>query len=174
VSFDGYDLDGLNLGLLVLRLLLGLTLAAHGLAKVKGGLIGVGRWFQSEGLRPGILHAGMAASVETVGGLALAAGLFTPLAALAIVANMTTAGFVGHRHNGFFIIREGWEYTMVIGVGAATVAATGPGQWSVDNALDLHPSGVGWFLFALVGGVIVAAGFLAVFFRPAREQVQTG
>lgn len=161
-----FDTNGLNLGLAALRVLVGLTLAAHGVAKFRGGLDGVGNWFAAEGLKPGRMHATTAATTETAGGVALALGLLTPLVGLGIVANMTVAGFIGHRKNGFFIIRDGWEYTFVIAVVAASLAGTGPGEWSLDNAIGIGWSGVGWFVVAAVGGVALAAAFLAAFFRP--------
>lgn len=162
-----FDTNGLNIGLAALRVLVGLTLAAHGVAKFRGGLEGVGRWFDSEGLKPGRTHATLAAVAETGGGIALALGMLTPLVGLAIVANMAVAGYVGHRKNGFFIIKDGWEYTFVLAVVAGSLAGTGPGEWSVDNALGLAWSGVGWFLVATIGGVALAAAFLAAFYRPA-------
>jgi putative oxidoreductase len=163
---DIYDADGLNLGLFVLRVVIGLTLVAHGAAKVQSGLENVGRWFDSEGLRPGRMHATAAASVEMVGGGLLALGLLTPLAGMALVGNMAVAGYVGHRKNGFFIIRSGWEFTFVLATIAAVLAATGPGEWSLDNAIGLEWSGVAWFIVAAVGGVAAAVAFLAAFYRP--------
>ena len=76
--------DELSLGLLVLRVGVGLTLAAHGYAKYfKGGRIaGTAGWFDSMGMRPGRFHAILAASTEIGAGLLFAAGLVTPLAAL--------------------------------------------------------------------------------------------
>ena len=141
-------------------------LALHGIAKYRGGIKGVGGWFESEGLKPGILHAHLAAGTEIGAGLALAAGFLTPLSAMAYVGVMTVAGWVGHRKNGFFIIREGWEYVFVLGAAAAGIATTGPGEYSIDNALDIAWNGVGWLLVAAVGGVAAAVGLLAVFYRP--------
>jgi putative oxidoreductase len=163
---DFYDADGLNLGLFALRVVVGLTLAAHGLAKVQSGLENVGRWFDSEGLRPGRMHATIAATVETAGGALLALGLLTPLAGAALVGNMTVAAYIGHRKNGFFIIRNGWEFTFVLATVAAVLAATGPGQWSLDNAIGLEWRGVAWFIVVAVGGVAAAVAFLAAFYRP--------
>jgi putative oxidoreductase len=161
-----YDLDGLNLGLFVLRVLGGVTLALHGIQKFRGGLEGVGRWFDSEGLHPGRTHALVAASSETGGGLLLAAGLLTPLASMAVIGTMTVAGYVGHRKNGFFSVRNGWEYTFILATIAASLAATGPGEWSVDNAAGIEWNGVVWFVVAVVGGLATAVGFLAAFYRP--------
>jgi len=131
------DQTAIDLGLLILRLVLGVTLALHGVAKYRGGIDGVGRWFESEGLRPGILHAHLAASSEVVFGCAIAAGLMTPLACTGYMGVMIVAGWVGHRKNGFFIIKEGWEYVFVLAAGAASLTLLGPGSWSLDDALGL-------------------------------------
>ena len=160
------DPDSVNLGLFVLRVIVGVTLALHGIAKFRGGIRGVGNWFESEGLRPGLLHAYLAALTEICAGFGLALGLVTPLCAMAFIGVMTTAGWVGHRKNGFFIIREGWEYVFVLAVAAASVAATGPGAWSLDNALGLDWSGPVWFVIAVAGGLASTILLLAAFYRP--------
>ena len=164
--------DELSLGMLVLRVAVGLTLAAHGYAKYfKGGRIaGTAGWFDSMGMRPGRFHAHLAASTEIGAGLLLALGLLTPLAALAFVALMTVACYTCHLRNGFFIISEGWEYTFVLSVVAVAVATVGPGEYSVDHHLDLIEDFDGWtgLLIAAVGGVAAAAGQLAVFYRPPK------
>jgi putative oxidoreductase len=164
-----FDQDALNLGLLLLRLVVGVVLSLHGIAKYRGGIAGVGRWFESEGLKPGILHANLAAGTEIGAGLALAAGFLTPLSAMAYVGVMAVAGYVGHRKNGFFIIREGWEFTFVLGAAAAGIATTGPGEYSIDNALDITWNGLPWLIVAAGGGVAAAVGLLAVFYRPAKD-----
>ena len=165
------DQTAIDLGLLILRLVLGVTLALHGVAKYRGGIDGVGRWFESEGLRPGILHAHLAASSEVVFGCAIAAGLMTPLACTGYMGVMIVAGWVGHRKNGFFIIKDGWEYVFVLAAGAASLALLGPGSWSLDNALGLTWSGRGWFLLAVSGGIGSAIALLACFYRPKADEV---
>ena len=165
------DQTAIDLGLLILRLVLGVTLALHGVAKYRGGIDGVGRWFESEGLRPGILHAHLAASSEVVFGCAIAAGLMTPLACTGYMGVMIVAGWVGHRKNGFFIIKEGWEYVFVLAAGAASLTLLGPGSWSLDDALGLTWSGSGWFLLAVSGGIGSAIALLACFYRPKADEV---
>ena len=164
------DQNAINLGLLILRLVLGVTLALHGVAKYRGGIHGVGRWFESEGLRPGILHAHLAASSEVVFGCAIAAGLMTPLACTGYMGVMIVAGWVGHRKNGFFIIKDGWEYVFVLAAGAASLVLLGPGSWSLDSALGLAWSGSGWFLLTVLGGVGSAIALLASFYRPKADE----
>jgi|TARA_B110000438_G_scaffold266005_1_gene279754 putative oxidoreductase len=165
------DQNAIDLGLLILRLVLGVTLALHGVAKYRGGIEGVGRWFESEGLRPGILHAHLAASSEVIFGCAIAAGLMTPLACIGYMGVMIVAGWVGHRKNGFFIIKDGWEYVFVLGAGAASLALLGPGSWSLDEALGLTWSGNGWFLLTVLGGIGSAIALLACFYRPKTDEV---
>ena len=62
-----------NLAFLVLRLALGLMIIVHGYNKIfKGGkLAGTGRWFESMGMRPGRVHARLAAFSEVGSGLLL-------------------------------------------------------------------------------------------------------
>jgi putative oxidoreductase len=163
-------MEHVDLGLLVLRLALGLTVAAHGLNKFFGGgrLPGTARWFESMGVRPGRPNAVLAASTEVVAGLGMAAGLFTPLSAAGIVALMLVAIVVSHRNNGFFIFRpgEGWEYCAVLALAAFSVATIGAGEWSLDHALDLDVEG--WWGAGIAAGVGVAGAALqlALCYRP--------
>ncbi|MFT5530786.1 MAG: putative oxidoreductase [Candidatus Poriferisodalaceae bacterium] len=160
------DADAVNLGLLVIRVVVGVTLALHGIAKYKGGIKGVGGWFESEGLRPGIVHAHLAGLTEIGAGFGLALGFLTPLSAMAYIGVMAVAGWIGHRKNGFFIIKQGWEYTFVLGGTAAGIAATGPGEWSLDNAMGVDWNGIPWFIAAVGGGLGAAVGLLGLFYRP--------
>ncbi len=164
------DADAFSLGILILRVAIGLTLAAHGYGKFfRGGKIaGTAGWFDSMGMRPGKVHALLAASTEVGSGLLLALGLLTPLAALAFVALMVVAGWTVHRPNGFFIVSDGWEYNFVLAVIAVAIATTGPGEYSLDWKLELIEDfdGVTGLLIAAVGGVAAAVGQLALFYRP--------
>ena len=110
----------IDLVLLILRGVAGLTLAAHGWNKFFGGgrIAGTGRWFDSIGMRPGRLNALLAASSEMGAGVLLTLGLLTPVAAAGVIGVMVVAGWTVHRSNGFFIIKEGWEYVFT-GLGHA-------------------------------------------------------
>src|SRR5580692_6782822 len=115
----------------------------HGYNHFFGGgrLPGAGRWFDSLGIRPGIVHAWVTASVEAGAGLMFAAGFLSPLAAAGIIGIMTVAGIVVHGKNGFFITKEGWEYVGFITAVCAAVGVMGPGNWSIDHAIgwvDIH------------------------------------
>ncbi len=152
----------MSVGLLILRLLVGLTLAAHGAQKLFGwfggyGLTGTGQFFEQLGFRPGRVHAAQAGLAEVLGGLFLAAGLLTPAAAAAVVAVMLVAAVSAHVKSGFFAHAGGYEYTLVLGGAALALAFTGPGAISVDQALGISRSGETWGLAALAAGLIGGA-----------------
>jgi len=158
-----------NAGLLLIRVVLGLTMAAHGYNKFFGGgrIPGTARWFDSMGMKPnGRIHAILAATTEMGSGLLLAAGLLTPLAAAGIVGLMVVAGWTVHRANGFFIVKSGWEYNLVLATAATGVALIGPGRYSIDHALDLDFSTPVAFGLSAVLGAAGGIGLLAACYRP--------
>jgi len=146
-------------------------LAAHGWNKFTGGgkIPGTGRWFDSIGMRPGRLNAYLAASTELCAGVLLALGLLHPLAAAGVIGVMTVAGWTSHRTNGFFIIKEGWEYVFVLSVAALVSATLGPGEWSVDEGLGIATDldGMTGFLIALLVGVGGGIAQMLIFYRPS-------
>lgn len=153
------------------RIVFGLVFAGHGWGKRKGGIDGTAGWFDSMGMKPGRLHAHAASLTEIGAGLLLAIGLFTSLASAAVVGVMVVAGYTSHRKNGFFIVKDGWEYTFMVAITAVLIAALGPGDWSVDEAIGLVDTFNGWVGLAVSIGVGVAAGVgqLALFYRPPAE-----
>jgi putative oxidoreductase len=156
----------MDLGLLIARLVIGLTLAAHGSQKLfgwfgGGGIAGTAPFFEQLGFRPGRLQAALAGIAETAGGLLLAAGLLTPLAAAALIGTMVVAVGSVHWGKGFFLSTGGFEYNLVLAAGALAVAFTGPGAISLDRALGVSLSGTSWGLAALVLGLLTGAGELS-------------
>ena len=174
VAVAASDADAVNLGVLIIRVVVGLTMAAHGYGKFfRGGKIaGTARWFDSMGMRPGKVHALLAASTEVGAGILFALGLFTSLAAMAFVALMVVAGWTVHRTHGFFIVGDGWEYNFVLAVIAIGIATIGPGEYSLDWELELVDNfdGTVGLLIAAVGGVAAAVGQLALFYRPPDDE----
>lgn len=167
------DVDSVNLALLGLRLILGAVMLAHGINHIIGGgkIAGTGRWFESLGMKPGLLHAWLASVTEVAGGAMLMLGLLTPLGCAAVVGVMLVALITNHLKNGFFIFRpgEGYEYVLTLTVVATCLAMLGPGEWSLDEALDIGDL-AGWrgLWIVLVGGAGGAAALLAVFWRPPK------
>lgn len=166
------DGDALALALLVFRTAVGAIMLAHGINHVfRGGKIaGTAGWFESLGMRPGILHAWLASLTEIAAGALLLLGLLTPLAAAGVVGTMAVAWITNHLHNGFFIFRpgEGWEYVMLLTTCGAVLGVLGAGDWSLDHQLELFqpiPGAQGLLLGAGLGA-LGAAGLLAVFWRP--------
>ncbi len=164
----------IDTGLLILRVVLGLTMAAHGYNKFfgPGGLGGTAGWFDSMGMKPGMFHARVAATTEMSAGIGLAVGLLTPIPAAGFVALMFVAAWTVHRPNGFFIVKEGWEYNLVLSVTAVVVATIGAGKFSLDYLL-FHTTGFydllhGWWglVIAVVLGLGGGIGQLAIFWRP--------
>lgn len=167
--------DAVDVGVLILRLLFGLTLAAHGWDKFfgRGGPKGRAAWFESIGMKPGLLNARAAATMELLCGLALAVGLFTPLAAAGFVAVMIVAIVTVGRRGGFFITAGGYEYNLVLAVAPVGIATIGPGRISLDQLLFGSTSVAsllsGWAALGIAAGLGILGGLgqLALFYRPS-------
>ena len=166
--------DQVYFGLLILRVVVGGTMMMHGYNHVfRGGKIaGTGRWFESLGMKPGVLHAWLASGTELAAGAGLVVGLLTPLAAGACAGVMLVAFTVNHRKNGFFIFRpgEGWEYVANLTFAGLALGALGPGRWSLDRYIRHHPQGWTGFGIAAVLGIGGALLLLAIFWRPAKPE----
>ena len=96
----------MSIGLLIIRLVIGLSFMAHGAQKLFGwfggyGLKGTGGWMESLGLKPGVTMALMAGLAELIGGLLFALGLLTPLAGIMIAGTMVMAIVKVHAPNGY-------------------------------------------------------------------------
>lgn len=125
---------------LILRVPVGLILAAHGSQKLFGwfegyGLEGTGQWMASIGLEPGYLMALMSGSAEFFGGLALVLGLLTRPAALVTAFTMLVAIFSVHISNGLFMSNNGYEYALSLLAVTLALTIQGAGRVSLDNAL---------------------------------------
>lgn len=149
-------------GILILRLALGCTMAAHGVQKLFGwlggqGLEGTGKFFASLGLRPGTRHALVAGCSELVGGALVAAGLLTPLGVAAIVGVMVAAIAFVHQRHGFFAQAGGVEYPLLLALAAVAVGYAGPGTYSLDHLIGWTLSGAAWGSGAVGLGLFAAA-----------------
>lgn len=174
---DAFDVDGLNWGLLVLRLGLGFVMLAHGYNHIFGGgkIEGTAGWFESLGMRPGLLHAWLASLTELGVAVMLVAGFLTPLAAAGVIGVLFVAFITNHRKNGFFIFRpgEGYEYVLTLMIVAAALGATGAGEWSLDDAIDFHVDGSVGFAIAVGGGIASATALMLAYWRPSKPEPST-
>jgi putative oxidoreductase len=163
-----------ELARLLLRGIIGGTMIAHGLRHART-LDGTAGWFGSIGFRQPRLQAQLSAAIEIGAGAALSGGACTPLAASAVVGTMAVAYRSVHQPNGYFITAEGWEYVGFISAAAVSLAALGPGRFSVDRLLGLESAGKPWQRAALAAGLGLggAAAQLAVFWqRPERASAE--
>ncbi|WP_108446936.1 DoxX family protein [Halomonas denitrificans] len=125
---------------LILRVPVGLILAAHGAQKLFGwfggyGLEGTGQWLASIGLAPGTLMALLAGSAEFFGGLALVLGLLTRPAALVSAFTMLVAIFAVHIGNGLFMANNGYEFALTLFAATVALAIQGGGRLALDSML---------------------------------------
>ncbi|MDV2478339.1 DoxX family protein [Rhodococcus zopfii] len=166
-------MDPIDVALLLVRLVLGATMIAHGVNHWVGGgrIAGTARWFSGLGLRNGTLQAWTSVVVEIGAGVLVILGLLTPLACAAVISVMLVAGLLAHRPNGFFVFKEGYEYVLVLGVVALALALAGPGEISIDSAADIAIVGWAGGGIALGVGVAATAGLLATFWRPQPQEV---
>lgn len=148
--------------LLIVRLALGLGIAAHGAQKLFGwfkgyGLANTGEYLVSLGFPPGRTFATLAGIGEFAGGLMIALGLGGPLGCGLVILVMLTAVETVHLKNGFFATNNGWELPLVYALCCMVLAFTGPGRYSLD-----FPLGLEWLTsprnawLAIVAGVAVA------------------
>jgi putative oxidoreductase len=149
----------MSLGLLVLRLVVGLLFFGHGAQKLFGwfgghGLSGTGAFFESMGFPQGKRQAFTAGLAEAGGGLLIALGLVTPFAAAALIAVMTVAVVKVHFQKGVWVTEGGYEYNAVLAAVVFALAGVGAGNWSLDHVLSLNLHGTGWALGALGVGIL--------------------
>ncbi|NHN30529.1 DoxX family protein [Paenibacillus agricola] len=126
----------LALGLLLIRLVVGLLFIGHGAQKLFGwfggyGPKGTGGWMESIGIKPGVVMAVLAGVMELLGGILFATGLFTPLAAVLITLTMLGAIIKVHGKNGIWATANGYEYPLVLMVVAIGIALIGPGAYAL-------------------------------------------
>ncbi len=163
------DTTPVDVGLLVLRLGVGVAFSLHGFQKLfgwfgGGGLRRTAAWFASLGFGRGRTAAVVAGASEIAGGLGIALGLLTPLAAAALAGTMTTAALVNNAEHGFWSVAKGWELNGYLIVVAAAVAISGPGALSIDAVIDL-PSRLGVPTDGLTGFLAVLLGILGGWLR---------
>jgi putative oxidoreductase len=163
VVFGRRNVEDMNVGKLLLRVVVGGVFVGHGLQKLTGafggpGLAGTEKMAENLDLHPPRRNALAVALTETAGGAAIAAGAATPLAAAGLIATMVTAVRKVHLKNGPWNSAGGYEYNAVL-IAAVASLAGGAGKVSIDALFGKSKWGAKGTLFALGAGI---AGSLAV------------
>lgn len=130
----------MDLGLFIIRLVIGVLFIGHGAQKLFGwfgghGLKGTGGWFDSIGMKPGVLMALFAGLAELIGGILFTLGFLTPLASLMIAGTMLMAIVKVHGSNGLWATSNGYEYNLTLISVAIGIALIGPGRYALDFLL---------------------------------------
>lgn len=152
----------LSLGILILRLGVGLTLAAHGAQKLFGWfegprIQGFSGMLESMGIRPSRPWAILAGVSEFAGGLLVAFGLLSPIGNLMAIGAMAVAIISVHASKGFFNSNGGYEFPLLILLAMLGLAFSGPGRYSLDNLLGVRlPEPATAIVFGLLtlGGIV--------------------
>jgi putative oxidoreductase len=157
----------MDTALLLLRLVVGLYVAAHGAQKLFG-------WFDGHGLaatrgmlgsmlgyRPAWLWALAVTLAEFGGGLLLALGLLSPIGAIAVAAAMLSATLVPHWSKGPFSSKGGYELSLTNLAVAVSLALAGPGSYALDAVLGIHVPLVDAEVIAVVALVAVLVGIVS-------------
>jgi putative oxidoreductase len=168
---------GLSLGLLILRLGVGLTIAGHGGQKLFGwwggpGIKGFTGMTEKLQLRPARPLAVAAALAEFGGGILIAVGLLSPVGPLILGANMVVAIATVHLAKGFWNQVGGIEFPLLVCVSCVALSITGPGRYSLDAAAGLSlPEPLSWIMLAVIafgGAAFTLAG------RRTRRRLELG
>jgi putative oxidoreductase len=132
----------IDVGLLVLRLVLGVIFIGHGAQKLFGSfdgprISGFAKMLEQLGVKPAKPMAILAGLAEFVGGILVILGFLTPLAALALIVVMIVAVLTVHLKNGFFNTNGGYEFNLALAGMALTLLIVGAGAYSLDSALGI-------------------------------------
>ena len=130
--------NGMNpeLGLTILRVVLGVIFIAHGLPKLTGGIEGTVQFLGAVGIPAPIVAAWFIALLETLGGLMLLVGFFVTPVSLLLVIEMMTGIVLVHAPNGFYVIGPGAggvEFNLLLVASLLVMMFCGAGLAAIDN-----------------------------------------
>ncbi|SRR6266487_899597 len=167
----------LSLGLLVLRLVAGLTMAAHGLQKLVPWSGGPGftkmtQALRAQGFKPAWFWASLAILGELGGGISVASGFLTPLGAAGIFGAMIMAVFKTHWKNGFWLNKHGYEYALLHLAIGITFGLTGPGSYSLDALFGIALPGTLLFSVLAVASLLIDIIGMTISRQPAMKPTE--
>ncbi len=150
----------LGLGLLIIRVVAGLTIAAHGAQKLFGWFGGPGptkleQGFRNQGFKPAWLWVFFVILGEFAGGLSFALGLLTPLGAAGMFGAMFMAIAKSHWKNGFWNSKRGIEFPLMLLTMAVGIALTGPGPYSLDTLFGISLPNTLLFIILAIAALII-------------------
>jgi putative oxidoreductase len=166
------DLQTMSVGLLLVRVVVGLIMAGHGAQKLFGwfggyGVRKTGEFFAQIGFQPGTAFAAAASISEIASGLLVTFGFLGPIGPALMIGVMIVAAITVHWGQGLFA-PKGIELPLLYAAAAFGLALTGYGQYSLDNALGIAghlPTSDTWIALAI--GVVGGFANLAIRRRPA-------
>ena len=140
ININEEEFKMVGIGLLIIRLVIGISFMGHGAQKLFGwfggyGLKGTGGWMESIGIKPGVTMALLAGLTELIGGALFVLGLLTPLASVMIAGTMVMAIVKVHGANGYWATENGYEYNLTLIAVVIGIALIGPGQYALDAFL---------------------------------------
>lgn len=167
-----------DIGILMIRLVLGLILAGHGAQKMfgwfgGGGPEGTAKMMEKLNLEPSHLWGFFSGFNEFAGGLLTAAGLLMPLGPLLLIANMLVAISTVHWQNGFWNTKKGYEYPLMIGLVALALGVTGAGSYALDAVLPFALPEPLTLIVGLAGAVVAWLMIVAIAHRRAGHATRT-
>ncbi|HEY9313735.1 DoxX family protein [Williamsia sp.] len=131
-------------GILVARIGLGVVFLAHGLQKFQqNGWAGPKTGFEMMDVPLPTVSAFVVTWLEILGGIALIAGVLTPIIGALFFLDMLGALFVTHIDNGIWVADGGYELVLSLGMGALLLAVVGAGKFSIDGVLGTKVSWLG-------------------------------
>ena len=164
---DSVSPPTLSVGLLLLRVVIGLVMAAHGTQKLFGwfggyGLTKTGEFFAHLGFRPGRAFAAAASLTEITSGILVALGFLGPVGPALMISVMIVAAITVHWKHGLFASDNGIEVPLLYSTGALALVLAGYGGYSLDARLglaDLWTLAVTWLVVGagVLGGLANAA-----------------
>src|SRR5437588_11020505 len=157
----------MNIALLILRLVVGLTLTGHGVQRLFGwfggpGLTRLRQVFEKQGYKPVWLWISLAILGEVGGGISVALGFLTPLGAAGIFGAMFMATFKSHWKNGFWLNKGGYEYSLMLLITSIAIGLIGPGNYSLDTLFGINlPQALLFCVLAIAALLVVAVGIFS-------------